>query len=108
MKSFININVEQAEELLQAGETTLVDIRDRQSFIAGHVPGAQHLNGENLAEFMQLNGFERPVMVMCYHGNSSKGVAQYLLQQGIEQVYSIDGGFSHWIDRFPQQVTTAD
>ena len=32
-------------------------------------------------------------MVMCYHGNSSRSAAQYLLHRGFDAVYSIDGGF---------------
>jgi thiosulfate sulfurtransferase len=43
-------------------------------------------------------------MVMCYHGNSSKGAAQYLLQQGYEEVYSVDGGFDAWHRHFPAEV----
>ncbi|MCP5904950.1 rhodanese-like domain-containing protein, partial [Klebsiella pneumoniae] len=48
-----------------------------------------------------------PVMVMCYHGNSSKGAAQYLLQQGYEAVYSVDGGFDAWHRHFPAEVEYA-
>ncbi len=33
---------------------------------------------------MRDNDFDTPVMVMCYHGNSSKGAAQYLPQQGYD------------------------
>ena len=47
---------------------------------------------------------EKQMMVMCYHGNSSKGAAQYLLQQGYDVVYSIDGGFEAWQRQFPAEV----
>ncbi len=34
------------------------------------------------------------VMVMCYHGNSSKGAAQACSSKGYDvRFYSIDGGF---------------
>ncbi len=33
---------------------------------------------------------------MCYHGISSQGAAQYLVNQGFEEVYSVDGGFEAW------------
>ena len=55
-------------------------------------------------KFMRDNDFDTPVMVMCYHGNSSKGAAQYLLQQGYDVVYSIDGGFEAWQRQFPAEV----
>lgn len=93
MEQFEAINVEQAYARWKEGSAALVDIRDPQSFEAGHTPGAFHLTNATLSAFMQQNDFERPVMVMCYHGNSSRSAAQYLLHQGFDAVYSIDGGF---------------
>ena len=92
MDQFECINVEEAHQKMQ-GKAVLVDIRDPQSFAMGHTPGAFHLTNDTLGAFMRDNDFDTPVMVMCYHGNSSKGAAQYLLQQGYEAVYSVDGGF---------------
>ncbi|MGL5628515.1 MAG: rhodanese-like domain-containing protein, partial [Plesiomonas shigelloides] len=40
--------------------------------------------------------FAMPVIVMCYHGNSSQGAAQYLVNQGFDEVYSLNGGFEAW------------
>jgi thiosulfate sulfurtransferase len=34
--------------------------------------------------------------VVCYHGHSSQGAAQFMLQQGFAEVYSMDGGFTEW------------
>jgi thiosulfate sulfurtransferase len=82
----------------------LVDIRDPQSFAMGHTPGAFHLTNDTLGAFMRDNDFDTAVMVMCYHGNSSKGAAQYLLQQGYDKVYSVDGGFDAWHRHFPAEV----
>ena len=84
----------------------LVDIRDPQSFAMGHTPGAFHLTNDTLGAFMRDNDFDTPVMVMCYHGNSSKGAAQYLLQQGYEAVYSVDGGFDAGIVISRQKLNT--
>ena len=50
--------------------------------------------------------FDQPVLVLCYHGNSSKGAAQYLINQGFDQVYSVDGGFDAWRTAFPAQIRT--
>ncbi len=84
----------------------LVDIRDPQSFAMGHATKAFHLTNDTLGAFMRDNDFDTPVMVMCYHGNSSKGAAQYLLQQGYDVVYSIDGGFEAQ-RQFPAEVAYA-
>ena len=107
MDQFECINVEQAHQKLQQSAAVLVDIRDLQSFAMGHTPGAFHLTNDTLGAFMRDNDFETPVLVMCYHGNSSKGAAQYLLQQGYDQVYSVDGGFDAWHRHFPAEVVHA-
>ncbi len=86
------------------GAAVLVDIRDPQSYAMGHAPQAFHLTNDTLGAFMREHGFDTAVMVMCYHGNSSKGAAQYLLQQGYDAVYSIDGGFEARHRRFPADV----
>ena len=104
MDQFACINVEEAHQKLQQGLAVMVDIRDPQSFAMGHTPGAFHLTNDTLGAFMRENDFEQPVMVMCYHGNSSKGAAQYLLQQGYGQVSSDDGGFDAWHRHFPAEV----
>ena len=74
--------------------------------IRGFISAVQafHLTNDTLGAFMRDNDFDTPVMVMCYHGNSSKGAAQYLLQQGYDVVYSIDGGFEAWQRQFPAEV----
>lgn len=107
MEQFVVISVEQAQQKLQQLGVALVDIRDPQSYATGHAEGAFHLTNETLQNFMQNNEFDTPVMVMCYHGNSSRGAAQYLLHQGFEEVYSIDGGFEAWARAYPQQVESS-
>ena len=101
MSDFKHISVAQTAELQQAGEVVIADIRDEQSFAAGHIAGAFHLTNGSLQRFMQQHEFDQPVVVVCYHGNSSQGAAQYLAQQGFEQVYSMDGGFESWRGQLP-------
>ena len=39
---------------------------------------------------------EKPLIVVCYHGNSSQGAAEFFASQGCREVYSLDGGFVEW------------
>lgn len=96
MEEVRHISVQSALELQQQGKARLVDIRDPQAFAVAHPENAFHLTDRTLVEFMQEADYEQPVMVLCYHGISSVGAAQYLLNQGFEEVYSIDGGFEAW------------
>lgn len=104
MDQFAHITPQDAFDKLSQGQARLVDIRDPQSFATGHAPGAFHLTNASLVQFMNQTNFDTPVLVMCYHGVSSQGAAQYLVQQGYEEVYSVDGGFESWRHHFPVEV----
>ncbi|MCA6943012.1 thiosulfate sulfurtransferase GlpE [Pectobacterium polaris] len=106
MEQFEAISIDQAHSHWQEGGV-VVDIRDPQSFAAAHVPGATHLTNETLSDFVRGADLEAPVMVICYHGISSRNAAQYLISLGFDSVYSIDGGFEAWQNRYPQDVLSA-
>jgi len=96
MATFKQIDVQGAKEHLQLDNVKLVDIRDENAYERDHVEGSFHLTNDTLAEFIEEVAFTDTVLVLCYHGNSSKGVAQYLCEQGYLDVYSVDGGFANW------------
>ena len=96
MDQFQHIDVASAQVLLEQSNARLVDIRDPQSFTLAHAHLAFHLTNDSMVGFMDQVDFEQPILVMCYHGISSQGAAQYLVNQGFEQVYSVDGGFDAW------------
>ncbi|MGV3346127.1 thiosulfate sulfurtransferase GlpE [Enterobacteriaceae bacterium LUAb1] len=106
MEQFTCINVQQAQQLQNDRNALLVDIRDEQSFASGHATGAFHLTNGSVSAFIAKTAMATPVMVMCYHGHSSKGVAQYLINQGFKEIYSIDGGFDAWRSAWPLLVDT--
>ena len=108
MDQFAHISAQDAHQKLEAGEARLVDIRDPQSFETAHAVGAFHLTNGTLVRFMNEVDFDTPVIVMCYHGNSSQGAAQYLLQQGYDAVYSLDGGFELWRTTYPAETATGN
>jgi thiosulfate sulfurtransferase len=97
MSSFKHLSVTQLIQM-QQGPTPpqVVDIRDAASFGAGHIQDSTHLNNENLGHFIAQADMDSPLVVVCYHGISSQNAAQYLLEQGFDDVYSLDGGYSAW------------
>lgn len=74
----------------------VVDIRDPASFSNGRIRHALHLSNDNVMDFIEESDLTAPVIVCCYHGNSSKNVAEYLLSVGFKDVYSLNGGFTQW------------
>ncbi len=94
--SFKRINILDTAKLIEQQKVSIVDIRDPQSFAAGHMPDAQNINNQNVADFMESTSKQEPLIVVCYHGHSSQPAAQYFSAQGFSEVYSMDGGFEVW------------
>ncbi|MEH6454525.1 MAG: thiosulfate sulfurtransferase GlpE [Psychromonas sp.] len=103
MSTFQLIHVVEAKQRIDKEDIKLVDIRDPNSFETDHVDGSFHLTNDTVADFIDDVDLETPVFVICYHGNSSKGVAQYLCEQGYEDVYSVEGGFVEWRQTYPHE-----
>ncbi len=100
MTVYQRISVTEAHELLTSG-AAVADIRDADSYAAGHLPEARHLTNENLQEFIESSDLDTPLVVCCYHGNSSQMAAQFLIERGFENVYSLDGGYEAWERIYP-------
>ena len=97
MSNFQHFSVNQLIQLSEShSDIQIVDIRDAASFASGHVEGAINLNNENLASFVAEVDMDQPLIVGCYHGISSQGAAEYLVEQGFDDVYSLDGGYQAW------------
>lgn len=96
MTNVPEISIDDASELLEAGETVFVDVRDVDSYKAGHIETAHHLTNENVQEFIGKTAKDMPIIVYCYHGNSSIGATAFLMEQGYKNVQSMAGGFEAW------------
>jgi thiosulfate sulfurtransferase len=95
---FKEISAQKAQEMFEEDSANVVDIRDPGSYAAGHIPNAVSLNDGNVKEYIESADKEKPLIVCCYHGNSSRGAAEYLSQNGFKEVYSMTGGFEAWPD----------
>lgn len=104
MSRFVRISADDARDLIDDREVAIIDIRDPDSFTAGRMEGATHLSNETAAGFIEATAKDTPVVVCCYHGNSSQNAAQFLAEQGFSEVYSLDGGFELWNAKFPDDV----
>ena len=83
------------EELAARQNTPLVDVRERDEFAAGHVPGAINLPMSELQgrlDELPTEAFD----VICQAGGRSARVAQVLEAQGYD-VTNVDGGTGEWI-----------
>ena len=94
--SFNCINKKDATNLINQEECVIVDIRDSKSFNDGHIDSAINLQSDNIDNFVTSTNKKMNIIVCCYHGNSSKSAAKYLVDEGFINVFSLDGGYELW------------
>jgi rhodanese-related sulfurtransferase len=85
---------------VQRGEPDLVvlDVRERDAFEAGHIPGARHLPRGQLE--LRINE-ELPdptlrILTACEFGRISTLAAATLRQLGFQRAVALDGGMKAW------------
>ena len=95
-ENFKQVDIHEAKGTIDKGDITLIDIRDPQSFTAGHIENAILVNDENLNTFLEKIDKNKPLICYCYHGFNSQSAATFLKQKGFKEVYSIAGGFEEF------------
>lgn len=94
--SYTCISIDEAKKLIDESAVTLADIRDAGSFSQASISNAVHITQESVDDFLQSADKGQALIIYCYHGNSSKGAADYFASQGFNEVFSMDGGFEAW------------
>lgn len=95
MTKIIDISPEKAWELVERG-AILLDIRAEKDFNQKHIPETFNLTEKTYQLFDDSCDYDDPIIIMCYHGISSKSVATRLVEEGYEQIYNLIGGFEAW------------
>ena len=95
MSTYSCIDITDALPLLE-NQVTIVDIRYAASYQTSHISDAINLNNDNVQEFISSADKSIPVIVCCYHGNMSKGAAEFFSSQGFLRSYSLNGGYTEW------------
>jgi len=91
------IGPEEAWREMQARpEIQVVDVRDPESYLAYHVPGAISIPLAGLPRRVGVLDASRPVFVICMKGKRSLEGAQVLLEQGFGEVFTVARGTEGW------------
>ena len=108
MTEFKEISVEQAKLLVANENPLIIDVRDAHSYKEQHIEGAMRSHGELTEHLIRGQQFTKPVLVYCYHGNSSKDYALILARAGFTNCYSLQGGFTAWKKSANQSVNLSE
>lgn len=97
------VNTLGATQLMNAEDALLIDIRETTELSKGSVPLAEHIpmstidaQIEPIIKRASAGKKPRPVILMCASGWRSAQVGKRFRKAGLDQVYSLDGGFDAW------------
>jgi molybdopterin/thiamine biosynthesis adenylyltransferase/rhodanese-related sulfurtransferase len=98
---------QQVADLLRVGDVQLADVREKDEWDAGHLPGAVHVPKSFLEQWAEdrIPDKHKRTVLYCAGGVRSAMAADTLRQLGYSDVISMTGGFNRWKDSGMHWVT---
>jgi rhodanese-related sulfurtransferase len=91
------ISVDEAADRLAAG-AFLLDVRQPDEYVDGHVPGAQLVPLDDVPARAGELPADTEILVICRSGARSHRAAEYLVGQHQRQAVNVAGGTLAWIE----------
>jgi rhodanese-related sulfurtransferase len=97
-KNITEISPQDAAAKLNSGEAVVVDVRDKDEWDEGHIPGAIHLSRGTVELDIEEKVPDTNAMIVCHCGGGGRSalVAESLQKMGYKNVRSMAGGFKAW------------
>ena len=74
----------------------VIDVREQWEYDEGHIPGVTLVPMGEIPARMSEIPTDKEVIVTCRSGNRSGQVADFLRQQGYDNVHNMSGGIVAW------------
>ncbi len=87
----------EAQALIGDGKTDIVDVRAPEEFATGHVPGARLVPLDQLKIDPRAHLPRDNVLFVCAKGVRSMTAAKLAEKEGLNDIYTLDGGTLAWI-----------
>jgi len=83
---------------LNSGEAVIVDVRDKDEWEEGHIPGALHMSRGTIELDIEEKVPDTDSMIICHCGGGGRSAlaAESLQKMGYKNVRSMAGGFKAW------------
>lgn len=92
----VEITVAQAAALLDNPDVVFIDVREQDEYDAGHIPGVTLIPLGSVPARMSEIPKDKTVVAVCRSGNRSGQAAQFLRDQGFDNVHNMAGGMNQW------------
>ena len=95
---YTDITVEEAKEIIEAGNVILVDVRTQEEYNEKHIDGAILIPNETITDSQpaELPDKDADILVYCRSGKRSSEAAKKLADMGYTNVYNMLGGTNEW------------
>lgn len=96
----LRVSEDEGFKLWEDKAATFVDVRDFDTYVAGHVPGAMPVPLDEFDDYAIAlpEDMNAPIVTVCNKGNLSLSGVLYLKSMGYTDVRSLDGGTNGWRD----------
>ncbi len=86
-------------EAARRGRSSLrwIDIRAREEFDAGHVPGAEHAPLDQIERFAERLGPRDEVLLYCWRGQRTERAYHLLAERLKGRLWLLQGGYEAWL-----------
>jgi rhodanese-related sulfurtransferase len=78
------------------GDVQLLDVREPQELAMASITACIAIPMRQIPDRLAELDPDRPIVVMCHTGIRSRHVAAFLIANGYEQVFNLDGGIDAW------------
>ena len=97
-KHITEISPQDAAAKLESGEATVVDVRDKDEWDEGHIPGATHMTRSTIELDIEERVPDPNAMIICHCGGGGRSAlaAESLQKMGYKNVRSLAGGLKAW------------
>jgi phage shock protein E len=97
-KNISEISPHDAAAKLKTGEAVIVDVRDKDEWDEGHIPGVIHMSRSTIELDIEENVPDPTAMIICHCGGGGRGAlaTESLQKMGYKNVRNLAGGFKAW------------
>jgi len=97
-KNITEISPRDAAEKLKSGEAVIADVREKDEWDEGHIPGAIHMSRGTIELDIEEKVPDTNALIICHCGGGGRGAlaTESLQKMGYKNVRNLAGGFKAW------------
>ena len=97
-KNITEISPQDAAEKLKSGEAVIADVREKDEWDEGHIPGAIHMSRGTIELDIEEKVPDTNALIICHCGGGGRGAlaTESLQKMGYKNARNMSGGFKAW------------